>query len=68
MSEVIFDVEGKITILTSEREIIIEGCGLGNLEKWIFENKIRWIKEDNWSFDPCEEGVFVGRTEVRGRR
>ncbi len=68
ISEVAFDVEGRFTILTSEREIIIEGRGLDNLEEWIFESRVKWLKEDNRSFDPHEEGVFVGRIEVRGRR
>lgn len=67
MSEVAFDVEGCLTILTSEREIVIEGNGLDNLEEWIFESRVTWVKEDNRSFDPHEEGVFVRRIEVRGR-
>ncbi len=67
MSEVIFDVEGKITILTSEREIIIEGRGLDNLEEWIFESRVKWVKEDNRSFDPHEEGIFINTIEVKDR-
>ena len=67
ISEVAFDVEGKLTILTSEREIVIEGRGLDALEEWLFESKVKWVKEDNRSFDPFEEGVFVGRIEVRER-
>ena len=67
ISEVAFDVEGRLTLLTSEREIIIEGRGLDNLEEWIFESRLKWVKEDNRSFDPHEEGIFVRRIEVRGR-
>ncbi|MFM9949442.1 MAG: hypothetical protein ACKV1O_16010 [Saprospiraceae bacterium] len=68
MSEVEFDVEGKLTILTSDREITIEGRGLDVLEEWLFENKVVWIKEDNRSFDrippaksttlPTDQGVI----------
>ncbi len=68
MSEVAFDIEGRLTILTSEREIVIEGRGLDNLEEWIFESRVTWVKEDNRSFDPHEEGMFVRRIEVRDRR
>jgi hypothetical protein len=67
MSEVAFDIEGRLTILTSEREIIIEGRGLDILEEWIFESRVKWVKEDNRSIDPLEEGVFVRRIEVKKR-
>lgn len=67
ISEVAFDAEGKVTILTSEREIIIEGRGLDNLEEWLFESKVRWVKEDNRSFDPFEENIFVAKIEVKDR-
>jgi len=68
ISEVGFDVEGKLTILTAEREIIIEGRGLDALEEWLFESKVRWVKEDNRSIDPYEENIFVAKIEVRDRR
>jgi len=65
ISEVAFDIEGRLTILTSEREIIIEGRGLDNLEEWVFESRVKWVKEDNRSFDPHEEGIFISGIEVK---
>ena len=67
ISEVAFDIEGRLTILTSEREIVIEGRGLDNLEEWIFESRVKWVKEDNRSFDPHEEGVFISSIQVIAR-
>ena len=67
ISEVAFDVEGRLTILTSEREIIIEGRGLDNLEEWLFESRVKWVKEDNRSIDPHVEGIFVKKIEIEDR-
>jgi len=67
MSEVNFEAEGRLIIRTSEREIIIEGRGLDNLEEWLFESRVAWVKEDNRSIDPHEEGIFISKIEVNDR-
>lgn len=41
---------------------------MDNLEEWLFESKVRWVKEDNRSMDPYEENIFVAKIEVRDRR
>lgn len=66
--EVIFEVEGCLSIYTSEREIIILGRGLDKVEEWIFESRVTWIREDARSFDPQDEEVFVAKIEVNKRK
>lgn len=63
-----YDVNGTLSVFTSDKEIIIQGRGLDELEDRLYDNQVKWISESQQSFDVRSEKVFVKEIEVRDRK
>ncbi|WP_367389091.1 hypothetical protein [Lewinella sp. LCG006] len=40
-----FDVQGTLTVFTSEKVIVIHGRGLDELENRLYDSQVKWISE-----------------------
>ena len=62
-----YDVEGVLSIFTSEKEIIIHGRGLDYIEDRLYENQVKCIKEMKHSLRNGQSQIFVEQVTIKDR-
>ncbi|MEO0686347.1 MAG: hypothetical protein AAFY76_15250, partial [Cyanobacteria bacterium J06649_11] len=63
-----YDVQGILSVFTADKEIIIRGRGLDELEDRLYDNQVKWISESQKPFDTNSERVFVKSIEVKDKK
>ena len=68
LTAVEYDVTGMLKLYTSEKEILITGRGLHEIEEHLYDNRIKVIKESKLNFPNSEKGLYIKSIEINDRR
>ena len=62
-----FNIEGRLSLFTSDLEVVVEGRGLDYLEDLLFLNQVVCILEDKGTLDLNRDRVYVKEIVILNR-
>ena len=63
-----YDVQGVLSVFTSEKEIAIYGQGLDFVEDRLYDNQVKWIKEAKQNLNINQAKILVKSIEIKDRK